>query len=239
MKKTPRTRELTNSFCIIERGQNAPLCLSMDTAARRRDAHIMARQLLGLSLEDSLDVWQGDPNGEGEEAPVLIGQYARTKGFVAAATTKDFAPQNTPLERAADAIRKDRERLIRKELADADTLPEKNVRSLLKFYIRQAEQAYQARDAARAEVAALKEAQAAYDAGAALGEEIADALLQEFEETPAIDGAALRSAKGVPPVSDQELLSRLGFVLNELRKDPADRKKSADMAIISLRHCGL
>lgn len=64
-----------------------------------------------------------------------------------------YSKNNPPLE----ALENSRDGLMSKDLADVDTFPEKKVRSLLKFYIRECEKAYKARDAARAEVAERKE----------------------------------------------------------------------------------
>src|SRR5690606_35876088 len=64
-----------------------------------------------------------------------------------------YSKNNPPLE----ALENSRDGLMSKDLADVDTFPEKKVRSLLKFYIREGGKAYKARDAARAEVAERKD----------------------------------------------------------------------------------
>lgn len=179
---------------------------------------------------------------------------------------RDTGPESrgfSPLKAAKDAAKRDLAALISKGLADADTLPEKNVRSLLKFYIRECEKTYKARDAARAEVAELKErfvgerevftseevelitrvaewgstATHLVDAKALTRLQVAEYVTVENSYYHLTNkGRELQAEFKAAAVraSETALRSRLRFLLNELSKAPEERKAKAQAAIDTL-----
>jgi hypothetical protein len=68
-------------WCIIERGTRSPLYLPMDNPEQRNKAHKEAQRILGYDGGDELEVYEGDPNGEGEEEPVLVGWWSVFGGW--------------------------------------------------------------------------------------------------------------------------------------------------------------
>ena len=72
----------TPLFCIIERANAGPLCLPMLTKRECRTAYDKTRETVGLNDGDTIDVFEGDPNGEGDTEPALIGWYSPEIGLI-------------------------------------------------------------------------------------------------------------------------------------------------------------